>query len=253
MVNTDPNGHWVHILAGAGLGALVSYGAQVAGNVRDGGLSPEAFTDVDWRQVGAGAVAGGVGAATFGAGMAAAGAIGIRGVGATVLSNVVSGQVATMAQGLVMGQCSFASAPSLDDLAWYAIGPLANKAAGMLRPVGSVSATKKALEAVASTVAAAMGPGSGPVYGTRSHIMFKTEVQALGRADLKTEVSHLAGSVVPWVTPGSIRVDVVKGAVSGPEAVYGLKTGTAKLSTDRIEEIRKHVGIPDLPILEIRP
>jgi RHS repeat-associated protein len=62
----DPDGRWVHIAIGAGLGALVNTGVYLYSTPRDqwslgGGL----------RAAGTGAVVGGVGAATFGASMPA--------------------------------------------------------------------------------------------------------------------------------------------------------------------------------------
>ena len=64
---TDPSGHcpWcITIGVGAIIGAGLSYGVQVAVNISQNGLSVQAFTDVNWAQVGTGFVAGAVGGAT---------------------------------------------------------------------------------------------------------------------------------------------------------------------------------------------
>jgi len=78
LAYVDPTGHFPWIVAtaavGAAVGGLIAYGAQVAGNINEHGLTVQAFTDVNWAAVGGGVVAGGVGAATFGASLALAGA-----------------------------------------------------------------------------------------------------------------------------------------------------------------------------------
>ena len=115
--------------------------------------------------------------------------------------------------------------------------------------------TSPQLLAAADRAVATTGPGSGPVYGTRVHSAFADEIAALGRADLFTEVSYLHGRVVPYGTPGSVRLDVVEGSVLAPRAIYDLKTGTAALTPGRISQIRSHLpdGFENIPILEVRP
>ena len=75
-----------------------------------------------------------------------------------------------------------------------------------------------------------VGPGKGPVYGTRVHSAFEGEVAALGRSDVFTEVSYLNGQVVPRGTPGSVWLDAVVGSPGAPTAIYDLKTGSAVLT-----------------------
>ncbi|MCL5950928.1 MAG: hypothetical protein M1132_04270 [Chloroflexi bacterium] len=102
--------------------------------------------------------------------------------------------------------------------------------------------------------------GSGHVAGTLKHTKFSKLVDSLGRSDLNTEISYLNGAPVKYGTRGSIRVDVVQGALKAPSAIYDLKTGSGKLTSDRIEQILSHLpngglgpnGQP-IPIIEIRP
>jgi len=93
---TDPSGHcpWC-IAAGVGvlIGAGVTYGFQVAANISQDGLTVEAFTEVNWAQVVAGAVAGAVGVATFGAGTAVMGTGVVGMIASGAVSGAVSGQV----------------------------------------------------------------------------------------------------------------------------------------------------------------
>lgn len=150
---TDPSGHWVHIVVGALVGAAFGYGSQVYGNIRSGGFSASALTDVDWKPIAAGAVAGAVGAATFGLGLAAMGAAGAGG-----------GLVATAAAGFASGAASYA--------AGVAVG---NTLAG--RPLGSGITPQRVLAAgaVGGALAGAgymvgRALGSGPLKpGVKSH------------------------------------------------------------------------------------
>ena len=86
----------------------------------------------------------------------------------------------------------------------------------------------------------AVGAGRGAVHGTRVHTAMKTALHGADDA-LSTEVSYLNGAIVKPGTKGSIRVDVVEGAVDNPGVIYDLKTGAAQWSLRRIEEIRRHL------------
>jgi hypothetical protein len=99
-----------------------------------------------------------------------------------------------------------------------------------------------------------VGSGKGPVYGTHVHSEFQSEVQALGRSDLATEVSYLNGQVVQGNPKGSVRLDVVEGPLDAPKAIYDLKTGSAQLTPDRISQIQSHLppGFQKVPVHEIR-
>ncbi|TYQ13252.1 UNVERIFIED_CONTAM: RHS repeat-associated protein [Acetivibrio alkalicellulosi] len=60
----DPDGEFWQVAAGALIGAtagaVISYGTQVAANISQNGFSADAFTDVNWKAVGASAVGGAV-------------------------------------------------------------------------------------------------------------------------------------------------------------------------------------------------
>jgi hypothetical protein len=119
---------------------------------------------------------------------------------------------------------------------------------------GSATTTADDLAAAADRAGQTMGPGSGPAYGTKFHSEFETEVNALGNANLSTEVSYLNGLVVLRGTAGSVRLDVVEGPLDAPTAVYDLKTGSATLSPARIQQIQAHVpGGNNVPVLLVRP
>jgi hypothetical protein len=110
------------------------------------------------------------------------------------------------------------------------------------------------LTAAAQRAAQSIGPGRGPVYGTKVHSAFEREVNALGKNDVHTEVSYLNGQVVPYGTKGSVRLDVVNGPVNAPTAVYDLKTGSAILTPARVQQIQSHLpGGGAIPVTEIRP
>ncbi|HTD06251.1 RHS repeat-associated core domain-containing protein [Undibacterium sp.] len=110
------------------------------------------------------------------------------------------------------------------------------------------------LGSAAQRAAQTVGPGRGPVYGTRVHSAFENEVNALGKDNVHTEVSYLNGQVVPYGTKGSVRLDVVNGPVNAPISVYDLKTGSAALTPARIQQIQSNIpGGSSVPVIEIRP
>ena len=100
-----------------------------------------------------------------------------------------------------------------------------------------------------------MGPGRGPVYGTKVHSEFANRLTALDRPDVHPEVSYLNGQIVPYSTRGSVRMDVVIGTPEQPTAVFDLKTGSSSLLPGRIEEFREHLppSSSSIPITEVRP
>ena len=82
----------------------------------------------------------------------------------------------------------------------------------------------------------------------------RKEVRALGREDIISEVSYKGGEYVKTGTLGSKRVDVILGTPEKPIAIFDLKTGGARLTPERIAEIRRNLpqGYQNIPILEIR-
>lgn len=119
----------------------------------------------------------------------------------------------------------------------------------------NTASTADDLAGAASRAASNVGPGSGSVHGTRVHTAFADEVAALGRSDLFSEVSYLNGQVVPYGTPGSVRLDVVVGSPGAPTAIWDLKTGSAVLTPSRIAQIQSHLppGFQNVPVIEVRP
>jgi len=94
---TDPSGHVPVILVvmgiGAATGALINYGVQV-----------QAFTHINWAAVGAGAVTGAVGVATFGVGAAVLGTSLAGMMVAGAASGVVAGQAAIVTENVLSGR-----------------------------------------------------------------------------------------------------------------------------------------------------
>jgi hypothetical protein len=129
-------------------------------------------------------------------------------------------------------------------------GGIAPRGDGVVQ--GGGSAVAEDLSAASTRAGNAVGPGRGPVYGTRVHSAFEAEVKGLGNGNLATEVSYRNGQVVPRGTAGSVRVDVVEGRVNAPTAVYDLKTGSATLTPARIQQLQQHIlGWPN--VIEVRP
>jgi hypothetical protein len=81
-----------------------------------------------------------------------------------------------------------------------------------------------------------------------------SQVDALSNPDLATEQSCLNASLVPRGVPGSVRLDVVKGPLDNPTAVFDLKTGNATLTPARIQQIQSHLsGGNSVPVYQIKP
>ena len=101
----------------------------------------------------------------------------------------------------------------------------------------------------------AVGRGRGAAHGTRVHTEFSKQVRQISKGRLKTEVSYKNGRVVERGTPGSVRVDVVRGRPDKPKEVWDLKTGGARLSQQRVQQIRCHLPKKhqNIPIREVRP
>ena len=109
------------------------------------------------------------------------------------------------------------------------------------------------LALAARRAAVAVGPGHGPVYGTKVHVAFANEVRALGNPNVRAEVSFLNGRIVEYGTPGSVRVDAVWFAPNNEVfTVFDLKTGSATLTPQRILQIQQQVGNP-VPVIPLRP
>jgi hypothetical protein len=132
--------------------------------------------------------------------------------------------------------------------------------AGNLVDAGTVAAESttplEQLQGAASRAAQNVGDGNGPVYGTQVHSAFKAEVGSLGNANLGREVSYLNGEVVPYGTPGSVRLDVVEYDAGGNiKAVYDLETGSTSLTPARIQRIRSQLpgGGAGVSFHEVRP
>lgn len=114
--------------------------------------------------------------------------------------------------------------------------------------------TEAALQDAANQAVKNVGAGKGPVYGTRVHSEFQSLVENLG-SDISTEVSYLNGNLVPHGTKGSVRLDAVVGDINKPSSVFDLKTGGARLTPKRINEIRQNLPFDsqNIPIKEVRP
>lgn len=110
---------------------------------------------------------------------------------------------------------------------------------------GTVDDYYQSLEILNNTANKAVekvGPGKGPIYGTRIHKEFESIIDEYG-GNLSTEVSYFEGKVVPHGTKGSVRLDVVLGDINNPSAIFDLKSGGASLTQSRIRQIRNHLPL----------
>ncbi len=105
----------------------------------------------------------------------------------------------------------------------------------------SVWRLDRIVQTAANRASQVVGPGRGPVHGTRLHTEFAKQVKELSRGKIKPEVSYRLGEEVPRGTPGSIRVDAVAGKPEHPFRIWDLKTGSARLTSTRQQEILRHL------------
>ncbi len=163
------------------------------------------------------------------------------------------GEVADLADGLVYAlEGDTANASVSFAAAIPFVGSAATTARWGKRAVNAADAVNDAVRRAADAV----GPGRGAAHGTRVHSALESEIKALNRPDLRAELSFKDGVPVDRGTKGSIRLDVVEVDANGlPVRVWDLKTGAARLTPKRIEEIRKHLpeGSTQIPIHAVNP
>jgi hypothetical protein len=115
--------------------------------------------------------------------------------------------------------------------------------------------TERLLSILAETVQS-LGPGAGPIFGIEAHVEFARRVKELNIPGIRqegVEQSFSLGEAVRYGLAGSVRTDIVLRDRGGiPIAVYDLKVGNAKLTPSRVKEIRKSLGLSNIPVIELR-
>jgi hypothetical protein len=105
---------------------------------------------------------------------------------------------------------------------------------------------------------------SPAAYGTEVHARLAAEINGPRGYDdpvnvnFRAEVSILKSNLDDYGTRGSVRVDVLERVDTNTVCVYDIKTGRARLSRPRIDEIafnvnRLYPGTSRLLIIETRP
>lgn len=184
----DPDGHFLHIVAGAAIGALVSGGISYASQA----IKNKRFTKgIDWKKVAGsaaeGAITGAVGAATGGTSLAASAAGTVAKTGTkTVAKNVakkVAANVVGNTAGNVANQAISKGAKNISVKEAIAAG-----ATGVLDVAGDAAgdALKKAGSKAVSKIAGAVGDRAGAVAAKK----------AGAKAAQKTMASSAAAGVV---------------------------------------------------------
>jgi hypothetical protein len=142
------------------------------------------------------------------------------------ISSVAAGAAITIATGGVYGVTAL--------LTDAGTGAMCLGALAKLKALGTV------MDAL-SDAKRVLGAGRGAIFGTKVHTVVERSLHAAGDKVVRAERSYLNGQVVPRGTKGSVRLDAVEGPLDNPVAVFDLKTGNAKLTADRITEIRRHL------------
>jgi hypothetical protein len=121
----------------------------------------------------------------------------------------------------------------------------------------AVDQTTDALVEILAEVYARTGDGSGPLYGIEAHATFGKLVADRGLAGISpkdVEQSFSLSGIAAYGSAGSVRTDVLlRDRDDNIIAIYDLKTGSAKLSPARADELRNYTRIgADVPIIELR-
>jgi RHS repeat-associated protein len=165
----------------------------------------------------------------------------------TVLgAGMVLWDVAAVALPAVPGSWAVHAIEYAGDAAKFAKGTertaeVVKDAANVEKVVEPASLAKNQIQKAANEAHATVGEGKGSVYGTKAHSELEANVNKIGNENLHTEVSFKNGQEVARGTRGSVRIDVGEGKRSAPHTVYDLKTGNAKLTQGRVEQIKQHI------------
>jgi len=98
----------------------------------------------------------------------------------------------------------------------------------------------------------AVGEGKGGPHGTKVHSELEKNLKNIDSEIVHPEVSYKDGDVVSRGTEGSVRLDAVEGPKNAPINAYNLKTGGAKLTEKRVQQIRDHAPKTLQKVEEIR-
>lgn len=169
--------------AGAAIGAGIAYVPQVVANISRDGASGNAFTNVNWSAVGAGAVAGAVGGATFGIGTAVVGTGFVATVGTGAVSGVLAGQVGRTTENVLTGRDATEGLGNIGQIARDAVvgGALGGAGYGLGR-LGQATDTIVARGMLPEDVIGTFRRGE---YGSRvtevDELWYRAEGQTFGR------------------------------------------------------------------------
>jgi hypothetical protein len=113
-------------------------------------------------------------------------------------------------------------------------------------------------DAAAQKVQSQWGPLTPQQYGTRVHTALRDSIVALADPNLKAEISAIKSVGKNYGKKGSIRIDAFENVGDGTVCVYDIKTGEAKLTLLRMQEIADNAhslfpGTTKLRIIEKRP
>jgi hypothetical protein len=113
-------------------------------------------------------------------------------------------------------------------------------------------------DAAAQKVQSQWGPLTPQQYGTRVHTALRDSIVAYNDPNLKAEISAIKSRPADYGEKGSIRIDAFENVGDSTVCVYDVKTGEAKLTLLRMQEIANNAqklypGTTKLRIIEKRP
>lgn len=121
--------------------------------------------------------------------------------------------------------------------------------------ISTIDRTTQILGTKLAKVIDALPPGRGPLYGIAVHTSFGMGVRfgnipGIGFKDVETT---WGGVDLKYGSLGSIRTDVIlRNDVGDPIAIYDVKTGGARLTEARVQELRQSVAPASrIPVIEL--
>lgn len=122
-----------------------------------------------------------------------------------------------------------------------------------------IDRTTDELVDIVKDVVARVGPGQGPLYGTRIHAEAARTLRQLDLPGIGVhgvEQSFSLTDTARYGLNGSVRTDIVlrdgRTEASPIRAIWDIKTGTAGLNSRRVRELRQGLGVDEtVPVIEI--
>lgn len=222
VTTTDPDGKFINILAGAVIGAVIS-GGIAAYN----GASPLNIA----KAAGAGFVAGGVAAATFGISMLAVGSLGMNAYLTTAVSVGMANTMAGITSRSLTGQQVFSQSAITRDMAVGSGASIAGVAVA-----GGVSVVSQAMSRAGSYMSQAAGKGLTTAESSARFTQTSVSPNFSSRGDFSGQTVNgmVSGLKDGSIKPSSLPINYING-----------NNGVRLVDNNRSAYALQQAGIPE--------